>query len=58
MELLSAVSLAGNILQLVQITTSLLSPARQISKAGAPKDVQDWANRLTPPESQSTTQDL
>lgn len=62
MDPLSAVGLAGNILQLVGTTTKLLSAARQISKTGVAehvlqlesltKDVRDWAQRVTPLEPQ------
>lgn len=66
MDPLSAVSLAGNILQFVDTTKRLLSTARQISRAGAAEDIlelesltrdlRSWAQRVTPSEPQNAKQ--
>lgn len=66
MDPLSAVSLAGNVLQFVDTTKRLLSTAIQISRAGAAddnlelesltRDLRGWAQRVTPSEPQNAKQ--
>lgn len=68
MDPLSAISLAGNILQFVDTTRKFVSSAGQILKTGVAEDVlqyesltedlRNWAERVTPSEPQSASHDV